>query len=308
MDVLSDILSTIHLGSTVFAQAQLRAPWGIRAEPSDAFAFHVLPRGRGQLTVDGLPPIDVEAGDVVVVMPGRGHTLVDRPGTPARALQEMLAAGEFARPIEAAPPEGSTLLICGCFRLAGLPTNALLAALPPMIHTREMGSDVGPWLAQTIKLLTYESLADRPGTATVVDRLCDALFVYILRSHLAGLPDDEASWLRALVDPQIGAALRLMHDAPATDWTVASLATAVGMSRSALAARFGQVVGIAPMAYLTRWRLEKAAAMLHQGAAGVSQVASSVGYDSGAAFGKAFKRIVGVAPGAYRRGARVSAA
>lgn len=310
VDVLSDMLSMVHLSSTVFAQTQLTAPWGIRAEANDNFAFHVISQGRAWLQVDGLPPAQVEAGDVVVITPGLGHSVRDRLETPDRDLLEMLSAGDFSWPVNAAPsdPTSSTMLICGCFKLDGLPTSALLTALPPVIHLREMSNQAGPWLAQTIKLLTYESFADRPGSETVVDRLCDALFVYILRSHLAALPDNETSWLRALVDPQIGQALRLMHDQPLTAWTVGSLAIQSGMSRSAFAARFGKLVGETPMKYLTRWRLQKAAAMLNPGNAGVSEVASTAGYESIAAFSKAFKRIIGVAPGAYRRGTRSTAA
>lgn len=310
MDVLSDILSTVHLSSTVFAQTQLVAPWGIRAEAGEHFAFHVITRGRGWLEVDGLTPTHVEAGEVVVITPGRGHVLRDRPHTPTRDLFEMLAAGEFTRPDSRPPPDAAewTTLICGCFQLDDLPSNALLAALPPLIHIREMSSEVGPWLAQTITLLTYESLAERPGTATVVNRLCDALFVYILRSHLAELPENNANWLRALIDPQLREALRAMHENPATNWTVRSLAAGVGMSRSAFAARFAGLVGETPIQYLARWRLQKAATMLHPGDADVSTAASAVGYDSIPAFSKAFKRIIGVSPGAYRRGVRANPA
>ena len=310
MDVLSDILSTVHLRSTVFAQTQLVAPWGIRAGAGDRFAFHVITRGRGWLEVDGLAPMNVEAGEVVVITPGRGHALRDRPETPTRDLFEMLAAGEFTRADNGPPPDATewTTLICGCFQLSGPPGNALLAALPPLIHIREMSSDVGPWLAQTITLLTYESLAERPGTTTVVNRLCDALFVYILRSHLAALPANDANWLRALIDPQLGEALRAMHEQPAADWTVRSLAAGVGMSRSAFAARFAGLVGETPIQYLTRWRLQKAAATPHPGDADVSAAAATVGYDSIPAFSKAFKRIIGVSPGAYRRGARADPA
>jgi AraC-like DNA-binding protein len=300
------MLSTVHLSSTVFARTQLVAPWGIRAEAGEHFAFHVITRGRGWLEVDGMAPTSVEAGEVVVITPGRGHALRDRPQTTTRDLFEMLAAGEFTRPDSGPLPDGAewTTLICGCFQLDHLPDNALLAALPPVIHIRETSSDVGPWLAQTITLLTYESHAERPGAATVVNRLCDALFVYILRSHLAALPENNASWLRALVDPQLGEALRAMHEHPATGWTVRSLAAGVGMSRSAFAARFAGVVGETPIQYLTRWRLQKAATMLQPGDADVSAAAASVGYESIPAFSKAFKRIIGVSPGAYRRGVR----
>jgi AraC-like DNA-binding protein len=135
----------------------------------------------------------------------------------------------------------------------------------------------------------------------VVNRLCDALFVFILRSHLAALGPEEPNWLRALVEPQIAEAVELIHEEPGAAWSVAGLAAAVGMSRSAFAARFAQAVGEGPMQYLTRWRVQKAAAMLRRGDGDIGQVAASVGYGSEAAFSKAFKRTMGTTPGAYRR-------
>ncbi len=303
MDVLSDMLSTVRLRSTVFARTQLSAPWGIRAEGQDHFAFHVITRGRGVLEVDGLRGglVDVEAGDVVVVSPGREHTLRDRPESPARDLMELLSAGVFDRGTSPDESRGTTQLICGCFRFDDMRSNILMSALPTMIHTRELASDAGPWLSQTIKLLAYESFADRPGMATVVDRLCDAMFVYILRCHLVQVPAQESNWLRAIIEPQIGTALGLMHENPSADWTVATLAAKVAMSRSAFAARFTQFVGEPPMLYLTRWRMQKAAGLLRTSDADLGEVAARAGYESPAAFSKAFKRTMGVAPGAYRR-------
>jgi AraC family transcriptional regulator, alkane utilization regulator len=325
LDVLSDMLSAVRLRSTVFAQTRLPAPWGIRAEGGDFFAFHVIVSGRGHLEVDGLAPVNIEAGEVVVVRPHQVHSLRDRPDTPTVDLNRLLAAGAFG-PAGRATPEAlagsagvadaavlagsagvadagphATHLICGCFQFEDMRHNLLLSALPTMIHTRELASEVGPWLAQTIKLLEYESLSDRPGMATVVDRLCDAMFVYVLRSHLASVGTGESNWLRALVEPQIGVALQLLHDEPGRAWTVGTLAKRVAMSRSAFAARFKQVTGEPPMQYLARWRLQKAASMLRTGEFDIADVASRTGYESSAAFSKAFKRTMGLAPGAYRR-------
>ena len=300
MDVLSDMLSAVRLRSTVFAQTRLPAPWGIRAEGGDFFAFHVIVSGRGHLEVDGLAPVEVEAGEVVVVRPRQVHSLRDRPDTPTVDLNGLLAAGVFGLAASDPGPD-ATHLICGCFQFEDMRHNLLLSALPTMIHTREFASEVGPWLAQTIKLLEYESLSDRPGMATVVDRLCDAMFVYVLRSHLASVGNDESNWLRALVEPQIGVALQLLHDEPGRAWTVGTLAKRVAMSRSAFAARFKQVTGEPPMQYLARWRLQKAASMLRTGEFDIADVATRAGYESSAAFSKAFKRTMGLAPGAYRR-------
>jgi AraC-like DNA-binding protein len=218
---------------------------------------------------------------------------------------ELVAAGAFA---PGARPAGSsnveTHLVCGCFRFEATANNVLLSALPAVIHTRDVGSDAGLWLAQTIKLLAFESHVEQPGASTVTQRLCDALFVFILRSHLAALPPEKASWLRALVDPQIGVALRSIHEAPGEPWTVAKLASRVGMSRSAFALRFAEHVGETPMQYLIRWRVQKAAGIMRApGAAALTAIAAEVGYGSEAAFNKAFKRLIGIAPGAYRQGA-----
>jgi AraC-like DNA-binding protein len=215
-----------------------------------------------------------------------------------------LAEGAFdPRRADHPPAGGDAYLICGCFRFTDVRGDKLLAALPAVIHVRSEQTTAGPWLAQTIGLLADEASAERPGAATVVNRLCDALFVYVLRSHLACLPADETTWLRALVDPQIGSALRLIHAEPSAPWTVAKLAAGAGMSRSAFAARFTDLVGEAPIAYATRWRLRTAAIALRGTRRDVADVAASAGYESTAAFSKAFRRLMGQPPAAYRRAA-----
>ena len=297
MDVLSDVLQTLRLESTVFVHGEVARPWGIRTDPHPDFAFHVIARGTCILQVDDGAEIDVGPGDVVVINRGHGHSLRDVRSTALRPLFEFMESPGFH------PPTGdanATQLVCGCFHFDTLPDDPLLASMPPFIHARDLTKDVG-WLGETIKLLGTESSGDRPGGSTVVNRLCDALFVYVLRSFLASMPAEDESWLRAIVEPQIAPALRLIHEKPAEPWTVADLAAKSGMSRSAFSAHFTKVVGEAPMQYLTSWRLRKAASMLRATNDGIGAIASRVGYDSEAAFSKAFKRSIGVAPGAYRR-------
>ncbi|MBJ7603690.1 MAG: AraC family transcriptional regulator [Candidatus Dormibacteraeota bacterium] len=297
MDVLSDVLNTIRLESSVFAELRLNPPWGIRSGARDDFAFHVISRGQCLLEVEGSAPLYVQAGEVVVLAPGYSHSLRDRPDSPTLELDDLVAG---TLPTQAPGRHAAAHLICGCFRFRDLRPSLLASSLPNVIHARDAGGEVGAWLAQTLRLLSYESQSDRPGKSTVVNRLCDALFVYILRSHLADLPAEDASWLRGLAEARVGTALELMHEAPARQWTLAELASRVGLSRSAFAVRFRSTVGDTPIQYLTKWRLERAAAMLRDGAV-VEQVAAAAGYESAAGFSKAFKRHLSVPPGAYRR-------
>jgi AraC-like DNA-binding protein/quercetin dioxygenase-like cupin family protein len=305
--VPDDVLETMRVDSGMLFQTELAPPWGIRARSAEQLAFHVVTRGHGWLSVAGEPePITVESGDVVVLAPGREHVLRDTPTTPARDIAEMVASGAFCRVGDrpAAAERGAaptTQLVCGWFEFADPRGDVLLDALPAVLHAREQATDSGTWLAQTVKMLSYESRAGRPGMTTVLNRLCDALFVYVLRSHLAALPTERPSWLRALVDPTIGTALQLMHDDPAAPWTVAKLAAEVGMSRSAFSARFTTLVGEPAMQYLARWRLRKAATLLRDGDQTLHAIATSTGYSSAAAFSKAFAREHGAAPGAFRR-------
>ena len=296
MDVLSDVLGTAQLRGRVFGSLELNPPWGIRASPRDFFTFHILARGRCWLEVDDRTNIHVSTGDVLVLAPRKAHVLRDAPKSKARPIEELIAAGDFAPRGDTDP--SATQVVCGAFRVDD---DALLASLPTVIHTHELASDAGPWLASTVRLLAYESTSERPGSATVVNRMCDALFVYVIRSVLAKLPADHASWLRAMVTPKIGDALRLIHADPRAEWSVAALAAKVAMSRSAFAERFAEVVGETPMQYVTRWRLYKAASMLRTGEAGIAEIASRVGYQSNVAFTKAFKRSMGTTPGEYRR-------
>ena len=296
MDVLSDVLDTVRLTSTVFVRTRLDPPWGIGTPVLSHYAFHIVSGGPSLVEVDGLAPVDLGDGDVVVIAPGRRHSLRSNADAQVRDVRDMLGDGSLCAAVD-----GKSQLVCGSFRLDDPRGGGLASVLPPLLHVRRDDPDLGPWLAQTVDLLTYESFAPRPGQAALLNRLCDALFVYLLRGYLSTAPAGEWNWLRALDDPEIGAALRLMHGEPYRSWSVPELATAVGMSRSALAARFTRLVGEAPIGYLIRWRLRKAAAMLRDAQGSVEEIAARVGYDSVGAFSKAFKRAMGVSPGAYRR-------
>ncbi len=306
MDVLSDVLTSLRPRSTVFAMTELAAPWGMRAEPSAHAAFHVVLAGGCWLEVDGRPPEKASAGDVLLLAPGHGHILRDAPTSRAIPLAELHASGAFDSPRPAPPGAAVTRIVCGCFEFEDQRGELVVSALPPVVHLKEVGADVGPWLSHTIRLVSYESGVERPGAQMVVNRLCDALFVYVLRAVLADVPSERASWLRGVADDKIGASMRAMHERPADAWSVATLATRAKMSRSSFAARFLELVGETPMQYLTRWRLRRAADLIVNGDAGLAEIAARVGYESEAAFHKAFKREYGLGPGAYRRSRRAA--
>jgi AraC-like DNA-binding protein len=187
---------------------------------------------------------------------------------------------------------------CGSFEFQSPAESPLLSLLPPLIHIR---GEAEEWLASALQLLVYEARHARPGAKAMISRLTDVIFVQAVRIWMANQPADEAGWLGALRDPRIGAALGLIHRAPERAWSVSALAREVAMSRSPFAARFTALVGEPPLAYLTRWRMHLAMSLLRSDTLSVSEVARRVGYESAAAFSKAFKRRFGLAPGASRR-------
>ena len=195
----------------------------------------------------------------------------------------------------------ATTLVAGYFSTEKGAPNLLFDSLPPVVHVKGDAGTTVRWLEANLQFVASEMASGEPGFETIVSRLADILVVQAVRAHLAQSGGGCKGWLRALVDPQIGRALSLIHEKPEDDWTVESLASKVGMSRSAFAARFTQLVEEPPLTYLTRWRMQKASRLLETSHAGVAEIAKRVGYDAEAAFSKAFKRWIGVAPGAYRR-------
>jgi AraC-like DNA-binding protein len=313
MDVLTDVLETVRVVAACYGRLEATAPWGIRVRPGEDAKFHVVLEGRVRLLVDGVAePIELSAGDIVALPHGHAHSLMDDPAVPdnlavtAQPLEELLVC----RPrgdnsvLRVGGGGQSSTIVSGRFRFEDRRNNPLLSVLPPVITLRgEMGKSVR-WLEPTLRFIACEAQSGRPGSQTVIARLADVLFIQLVRGHLASLPLNGSGWLGALADAQIGAALGHIHQNPEQDWTVQSLASKVAMSRSAFASRFMRLVGEPPLSYVTRWRMQKAAGMLRDGKQTLAEVAAQVGYDSEAAFSKAFKRAVGSAPGAYRRALR----
>lgn len=312
VDVLTDVLQTVRVKTACYGRLEAAAPWGIRVPGGEDAKFHVVLEGSCMLEVEGAAPLALNSGDLVALPHGHEHVLRDANDSAVINLHSLLGCGDGAerqqaRQLRVGGEGPVTTLVSGIISFEDRRNNPLLAVLPPVIPLLGEAGRAVPWLESTLQFIACEASSRRPGAQTVISRLADILFIQIVRGHLAALGDasgDGPGWLGALAEPQIGAALSLVHQRPEQSWTVASLAQRVGMSRSAFASRFTRLVGEPPLHYVTRWRMQKAAGLLREGRSTLAEIAEQVGYESETAFSKAFKRAVGSSPGAYRRAAR----
>ncbi len=288
----------------MFGSDRSRRSLGTGTGPAQCARFHIILDGQLWLRTGSGDPIELTRGDLVALPHGDGHSLFDAPTSATRSLPELLREKKGKDRLRVGGEGAKATFWSGRIEFEDSRGNPLLAVLPRVIILRgELAKSV-QWLEPTLAILSSESCSERPGSQTVVSRLADVIFIQIVRGYLNSLGGEGTGWLPALADPQVGAALALVHQSPERDWTVQELAQRVAMSRSAFAARFTRMVGEPPLHYVTRWRMQRAAALLRDGQASIAQVAEAVGYESEAAFSKAFKRAMGVAPGAYRRATR----
>ncbi len=318
MDPLSDLLRVVRLDGAYFYPVEASEPWAVASAPArelsprilpgseHLISYHVLLSGRCFGGLIGEELVELAAGDAIVFPHGDAHVMVsDRSARPASdfdtAAQQrfpdvVLLGTGASRP---------TSFICGYLGCDLRPFNPLLAALPRRMHMRGLSAT---WLGGFTRQLTEESRLGRAGADTVITRLAELMFIEALRRYLEELPAGQTGWLAGLRDEVVGRALALLHARPAHPWTLAELARESASSRSRLAERFTEMVGLPPMQYLTRWRMQVAANLLAQGGAKVAGVASEAGYDSEAAFSRAFKKATGMAPGAWREARRAAIA
>jgi AraC-like DNA-binding protein len=310
VDVMAQVLEAVHLRTAIFGKLDLGAPWRLRLPERDYLSFYVVARGSAWLDLGagrtrrshGASEIPLSTGDAVILPLGSAHELrdVDRSDVPARMLDYDACPRTVPHVGRLGGDGPVTSIIAGHFTFGNAPRNALLASLPPAIHLPAGAVSASPQLAGLVPLILNEIASPGLGSSIVLARLADLLFVHALRLWIS-TAGQSACGLRAVTDPAIGAALRLMHARPAEPWTVERIATAVAMSRSAFAARFTELVGEPPLQYLARWRMTIAAQRLREGGAGIADVAEAVGYANPVAFSKAFARMQGVGPGAFRR-------
>lgn len=304
MKALDDALASLRLRSVVTSRCQLSAPWGLRLPGQrGAGKFHLVQSGRAFLELEGQPRVEMRAGDFAISLAGHDHVVRDAPHTPVVALEELLRRENLVCESSLSYVFGGggaeTRVLSGMFLFEDFDTHPLLRALPELIVIRGDDGKATEWLETTLAFLACEATSDRPGGGAVVDHLLCILFVQAVRAHVKR-DGAVAGWLRAVRDPQIGRAIAEMHLDPARDWTLERLADEAAMSRSNFAAKFRELAGETPGQYLARWRMHRAVEMMRRQDGGLAEVAYAVGYESEAAFSKAFKRIVGQSPGRYR--------
>ena len=339
MDVLSDVLRVVRLSGAVFFTAEFTSPWAVQSPPSNSLAamilpdaecvslFHVLVEGDCWVECRDYPPVRLEAGDVIIFPHGDQHDMSSRRGTKTTPIGNLLPQSRSQDLPQLSHGGGGSIcrFICGYLH-CDQRFNPLIGALPRILLVRSRDgyvavetvdrggnrpANVAPaaetWLTGTLRYAISEARSARPGSVTMLGRLTELMFVEILRQYMQQLPEGQTGWLAGLNDPQVGKALRLMHEEPVKPWTVEELARCAAVSRSSLAQRFTDLIGSSPMHYLAAWRIQLARQMLRDGTQSIPDVAARVGYESEAAFNRAFKRVVGVPPAAWRRTAQRTA-
>jgi AraC-like DNA-binding protein len=302
-DVLSDVLARLRIRGSLFSRAELTHPWGVHTLGTSSAMFHVVLRGAGWASADGGEQHSFRAGDLIVFPRGSAHVLTSEPGGPTAHIARLpRATTDGGLPTVHHGGDGrGTSLLCGTFEIGPDGREFLVALLPDIVHVHGGTGATALWLDATLALLAQEASAARPGHELLIRRLAEVLFVQVLRAWVQQSGPEASGWIGALSDSGVGRALGKVHRQPELPWTAKSLAQVAGMSRSSFYTRFDRLVGQPPTQYLTRWRMCLARIALRDGSDGLADIAEQVGYSSEAAFSRAFKRELGVAPSIWRR-------
>lgn len=318
MDALSDVLRVTHLTGGVFLHAEFFAPWCMAARvtpehcapalgpASDLIIYHYVVEGELHIRIDGEDGdgLVIAAGEVVLLPRNDLHLVGSDLSLPPVAGREIIKppprdGGLFS--IHHGGAGARTRLVCGFLGCDDAESNPLISTLPPLLKLNLEQGGAADWIRSTLGYAAEEIAAGRPGSATVMAKLSELLFVETVRRYAEALPDGQTGWLAGLRDPYVARALALLHGDITRRWTVDDLGREVGLSRSALADRFIRLIDMPPMHYLATWRMQVATEKLRNTSASLAQVAGVVGYDSEAAFSRAFKKAFGVAPATWRR-------
>ena len=321
-DALSDVLRVVRLLGGVFLHAEFTEPWCIssQAEPEDCglllpevehiILYHYVLEGQMRVDVAGGPPLEVAEREAVVLPHNDVHRIgsdLNLGAVPSHAIIQPGPDGSLAA-IRHGGGGARTRLVCGFLGCRHIDGNPLLGALPPVLRLDMRDGAAAEWIRSSFAFAADEIASGRPGSATILAKLSELLFVEAIRRYLDTLPAERTGWLAGLNDPFIARALAILHDRVHEPWTVDALAREVGLSRSVLADRFTRLIGVSPMHYLARWRLQVAAQRLTSSHEAMAQIAFEVGYESEAAFSRAFKRLFGASPAKWRRRAEVGVA
>lgn len=301
-DSFSEVLHYLRMSGTFYCTAEYETPWAVSLPPTGGEArFHVITAGHAWLQGPGLPRRLLNTGDLVLLPHGAGHELADDPATrplPNEAICAEYLSDHYGQFRYKAGRD--TRLVCVKARFEDPTSQRLISLLPNIIHVPAADTHTMHSIDQTVAFIGQEARALRPGGETIIKRLADILLIQAIRWWIESEPSARRGWLGALRDRQIGRVILLIHREPARQWTITSLASEVAMSRSALAARFKELVGESVMRYLAGWRMHLALSSLREEKVDIGRLAERVGYQSESAFNRAFKRHVGMSPGAAR--------
>lgn len=299
VDLIGDAVAATRAGEPRSARARFAGPWGLRFRATGGIGFHMVMQGSAWLLPpDGSPPLRLLAGDVVLVARDRPHGLADDPRTPLVDVEPGQQA-YWTRDADIPPGVTPTVVLGGAYWLHHVRPHPLIASLPPVIHFPARAGALTA-VRSVVDLLAAEMDARRVGATAAIPALLDLLLIYGVRAWYEQA-DLATGWAAALRDPGLSHAVSLMQQHPELPWTVQGLAEQAGMSRAVFARRFASLIGQTPLAYLTWWRMTRAAALLRETAQPVAAVAAKSGYESEFAFSRTFRREFGTAPGAYRR-------
>ncbi len=321
MDAFSEILSGVKLKGAVFFTAEFSAPWGFSASASNRMAaalapeaehlvlYHLVIDGGALIELTDGQSIELEPGDVVIFPHGDAHHMSSGSGAvrpfPNYGINAKIESRDLS-PLHAGGGGEISRFVCGYMTCDPYLCRPILSGLPAVFKVNIRADSSGHWLENSILHLVEEAASGRVGSEAMLAKLSEALFVDTLRRYVSSLPEQQVGWLAGTRDPIVGKSLGLLHSRVAHPWTIASLADEVGISRSALVERFTRYLAEPPMTYLTRWRLQLAARSLEKTSRGVAEIAADIGYESEAAFNRAFKREFGKPPGRYRSDHRSS--
>ena len=321
MDAFSEVLNGVRLKGAMFFRAEFSAPWllstphcrvltpALAPGAPHMLIYHFVVDGSAKVCLDGEPDVDLSPGDIVVFPRGDPHRLSAGSGSKPidnRALLQKVATRDLS-PMRLGGGGATTAFVCGYLTCDPLLCGPILESLPPLLKVNIRNDRSGQWLEQSILHLVEEAASNTAGSDVMLAKMSEVLFVDTMRRYVAGLPDQTTGWLGGARDPAVGKSLALLHSRPGHPWTIAELATDVGLSRSALVERFTRYLSVPPIAYLTGWRLRLAAEALTSTPKGVADIAAEVGYESEAAFNRAFRRAFDVPPARYRRQSRIPA-